>query len=229
MGGMDEILLRIRSIKKGTLSVFLGVSLLTAGALLFSLYRMDVFGKGFAFDYFSADSLYAKWETSSHEEMDPLEKLLSRRKELHAKFDAKIAQRLLSLGKAGMAESYVAGVLKRNADMAACFQKFSNISLAITKEEYAVALEHSRQLKEELAAKGSPVLRAYNLLRIALLEEKVGAFEAAYQAWEEVERGDQFASLAQMVHVEDLSLMDYIHYKKAQLKPSVFIDSLTGK
>jgi len=208
---MKNILLPFGYLKKSTLAL----SILTAGSLLFSLSKMKNFGKDSTFDYFTANTLYTKWKASPEKvDLLPLESLLSRKKDLHSKFDASIAQHLLTLGKAGIAESYVMAVFNRNKESPPYFIQFATISLRIAKEEYLLALKESTQLKKELSQKSSSLLHAYNLVRIAILEGKTGEISNELKAWEEVLENEHFPLLEQSIQADGLSLLDYIQHRK---------------
>lgn len=204
---MDNLLGWMKNVKKS--SWLLGALVVALG--LFSLYRMKE--KGGAADYLNADALYAKWQANGGEELASLEKMLKRRQELHGKFDANIAQHLLSLGKAGAAESYATNVLKRNSDLSPLCLQFSRTSLMMGKGDYRAALEESKKIKEEL--KG--VLKVCNLVRIASLEQKVGTPQDELEAWQAVLKDECFPILQSHLYSNQSSLLDYIEYRKSQL------------
>lgn len=204
---MNEFLSRLSQIKKSTWLL----SLLTIGSLIFSLYRMaGKKGGDSAYDYFTADSLLTKWEKGEEGGLVPLENLLQRRQELHAKFDTKVAQHLLAMGQAGSAEAYLNNVQARRGKSHSLEAEFSNTSLLIEKGEYAQALEASRQLHERLQTATLPVLTICNQVRIGVLEGKMGNLQGELTAWEKVLKDEHFALLEQNIHSEGLSYRDYL-------------------
>lgn len=203
---MDEFIFRLRQIKKSTWLF----SLLTAGSLIFSLYRLTGKQNGTAtYDYFVADSLFTKWE-KGEESLSPLENLLMRKNELHAKFDTKIAQHLLSMGQAGTAEAYVQNVQARQESTDSLAAQFSSTSVLIEKGEYEKALESSAQFNEKLESLDLPLLKLCNLVRMGLLESKVGNTKGELAVWEKVLQNEHFPVLEQTIHSDGLSYKDYL-------------------
>ena len=128
------------------------------------------------------------------------------------------------------------------------FQRFSEISILITNQEYIKAYEESLLLKEDLYADhafwekqayssyGSDLF-AYNLLRIALLSQFTQRKEAELAAWGEVKKfgGDGKAAASEISGInihdckrlfasfseEGVSLQDYILHRESLLLSSI--------
>jgi hypothetical protein len=211
IGCMHDLLLQLRNVKKSTWAL----SVLTVVALSFSIHRMAGGGSN-PTDYFTADALFDKWRSAENAEtaLVSIEKLLNDHKELHGKYDAKIAQHLLSIGRAGTAESYASSVIKRNQTLDPCFLQFGKTSLLVAKEDYSLALEESKRLSEVLEQSSSSLLRTCNLVRIAFLEGKVGTPQAELKAWDSVLQSEGFIQFEPTVRVEGLSIKDFIEHRR---------------
>lgn len=183
-----------------------------------------------------------------HDPMIPksLEKPLSRYPELETKFGTQIAQRLLSLGEVKNARRFASAAINRSHDLLSpYYERFSRNTLTITQRQYSLALNEAKSLRVDLeqddafwesrdkTIRSGSVLYAYNLLRIASLERQLGSKEGELMAWEELVGNagwkdrpgnlktydpDAYALLAQNFKQGDVSLLDYIEQRKAELK-----------
>jgi hypothetical protein len=78
-------------------------------------------------------------------------------------------------------------------DQVPYYEEFAAITLLIAQKDYATALKKSQELKQDLLKSATSqqertfgdILYAYNLLRIALLEQKAGTAENEQAAWSE--------------------------------------------
>lgn len=205
-------------------SLFSG--LLCAAAVAVAAYRWMGKGAPAPEDYIKASSAYAKWENSKQEEhFETLLKILARRPELHAKFDAPIGQRLLEQGKSGAAAPYIAAVLNQKEMLSPLYHQFSDISVSIVQGELKKALEQSKQLQEAIEQnpifkKESGLIYAYNLVRIAFLEQEAGTPEGEALAWKEVVKNETegLHLLRDTLKEQNISLPDYIKYRTQILR-----------
>jgi hypothetical protein len=216
---------------KTLLYVVLGVIL-----VLFAAFHWMARSKGSAYgDYVSAHSTYLSWASGAKQDeplLNKLKGLLDRHPELHAKYDPLIAQRLLTENDSALALN----TLKRIGKEAPYFAQFAHASLLISQGSFSAALEEAQRLKQALevddlfwekqsqAVRHGSSLYAFNLLRIAMLEQKVGTADGERLAWEELEKKEgktyhpeAMFLLEQAFREQDLSLKDYIAYRKAQL------------
>src|SRR3989344_1708766 len=97
-------------------------------------------------DYVAAQLAYRKWDVQK------LEKLIQRHPELHAKYDAAIAQKLLSSSERGLANGYASATLKRVESVSPYYTDFANGTLMIAEKKLAEALTLAKQLKEKMEA-----------------------------------------------------------------------------
>lgn len=204
------------------------VTLVVSGRLL-GWFRSDA-----QVDYVAAHLAYDKWDVVK------LEKIIKRHPELHAKYDAPMAQKLLSSSTSGLASGYAAATLKRVGDSSPYYTQFAKATLMIVEGKLAEALLGAKQLKETMegdqafwensgkTVRHGSLLFAYNLLRIAMLEKAAGSPQGELLAWGEFEKfGNEPSSqtydpeayllLQQNFQKQNVSLLDYIHYRKASL------------
>jgi hypothetical protein len=139
-----------------------------------------------------------------------LESVLQRHGELHAKYDGPLAQAHLNGGDPQAARAVAAPLLERHTSE---YASFSEGSLLVAEGEFGAALQHAISLNEELKGVDAPLLRAHNLLRIALLQGEIGARQAERRAWEalldELARGGAEPVFMQAFTSGALSLADY--------------------
>lgn len=110
--------------------------------------------------------------------------------ELESRYDGNIAQMLILLDRGKEASPFAERSLKRvSKDQLPEFLIFSEITLHIAEADYTQALEKSKSLKEQMLqnnkASFNNHLFAFNLLRIAMLEEKTGSDTGESEAWKE--------------------------------------------
>lgn len=177
-------------------SKFLLIGGLAVIALLFFIYRVSSNNTAKAeADYIEASQQFALFQNNDQLAFEKLQAILKRRPELHPKFDGLIAQTLINRNDAKAALPYSELIFGRvRNDNVPYYEDFAVITLAISEGEFQKALKLSQELKQKLlkdaTASGSSrsfgdVLFAYNLLRIALLEQKLGNQENEKAAWSE--------------------------------------------
>lgn len=192
-------------------------------------------------DFFSANALYQRWaggDQSDSELLRKLEALLDRHPELHPKFDALIAERLLMWDQPKAAAPYLTSALRRVENHSSFYSQFAKTTLAISEGKLVQALEDARSLREEMSqdptfmkgGKGMQwggMLYAFNLVRIAMLEQESGSKEGEAAAWDELmslrEKDEEAFTLVSYHFREgNLSLFDYIQHRKTLLNPIGF-------
>lgn len=194
-------------------------------------------------DYVAANLAYNKLE-SNREALSGLEKWIRRHPELHAKYDAAIAQKLLSSSESGLASGYASATLKRIGGFSPHYTQFSRTTLTITDGKLAEALAESKKLKagmeEDLSfwdkrgrvIRYGSLLYAYNLLRIAMLEKTAGSPEGELSAWRDLKKcagwqdaqpdsiaydPEAYLLIQENFHKQDISLLDYIKYREEKI------------
>jgi hypothetical protein len=187
-------------------------------------------------DFFSASALYQKWaggDLNDRELLKKLEALLDRHPELHPKFDALIAERLLMWDEPKGAALYLTSALDRVDENSSFYSQFAKTTLAVSEGKFVHALEDAKSLREEMSqdptlmtgGKGmhwGGMLYAFNLIRIAMLEQEAGSKEGEVAAWDELiglrEKDEEAFTLINYHFREGaLSLFDYIQHRKMLL------------
>lgn len=165
--------------------------------LLFIIYRVSSGSTAKAeADYFDAAQQYSLFQKSDNQEaLTKLQAILERRPELHPKYDGLLAQLLINRNDPAAAETYASLAFERiHHDHVPYYEEFAAITLQISRADYATALKRSKELKQILLKDATTakqertfgdLLFAYNLLRIALLEQKAGTPTEEQAAWSE--------------------------------------------
>lgn len=140
-----------------------------------------------------------------------LEDVLQRHTELHAKYDGPLAQAHINGGDAAAARNIATPLLERTTP--SYYATFSEGSLLIAEGQLGKALDHASALRVELHGNDAPLLRAHNLLRIALLEGELGSYDKEQLAWDELlddlARGGAEPLFMQAFTAGSISMADY--------------------
>lgn len=189
-------------------------------------------------EYLAAHQHFQQW--SQGQENDPvalskLEKVLSSHAEISPEYDGVIGERLLVWGQSEIAKKYLQKSWNRTRGGALYYLQFSKNSLQIAEGNFKEALEGALELHEEMT--GDPslflpdhkahwegLLYAFNLVRIGMLEQKVGSQEGELKAWNTfmaLQEKDPEAFLMLQHHFRDnqLTLVDYIHHRFGISRP----------
>ena len=143
---------------------------------------------------------------ASNEAFQRLQKIVARHPELKAKYDALIAQTLLDKNEGKQAESFAKEAIQRtHKENEPFFTLFSETTLLIGVEKYEQALKQSIELKEKLTNQTEPLLYAFNLLRIAALQQALSLNADELNTWQEWK---------QFVKKNDLITQNLIHHFK---------------
>lgn len=204
-------------------------------------------------DYLQASQEFSSFEnadiqkdpSASNEALNKLSSILSSRSELHAAYDGAIAQILLNRDQVSEAKPFALATLKRTKpNNLPLYSDFATSTLLISEKKYQEALDQAQALNtkmlDEIAKIPSEndrsfgdMLFAFNLLRIATLQQQVGNNNAELQAWQEWKRyagldkvskepkkisPQAFRLIIQQLAIGSISLPDYIAYREQLLK-----------
>jgi len=186
-------------------------------------------------DFLRAASYFSQLRTDggNHDELlAQLQGIMARHDELHARYDGELAQSLLSHNRSHVAEGYAHSIAERIGQRYDFAAQFTKGTFLISEREYLEALRESIALKlalENEQREDLQTLYAYNLLRIAMLQQEAGTEEGELAAWEELrhnlpqdlEGGARtgYYHLVQNFRKGNVSLIDYINER---------VDSLTS-
>lgn len=188
-------------------------------------------------DYIEADRVFQTFVQNPKENSDPLaskealndlQNIMQRHPELHAKYDGLIAQILVNRNSTDSAIEYAAMALARTSSESLPFYgEYSKNTLLIGERNYQEALKRSRtleqQMNEQIQTKNhsfGDTLFAFNLLRIALLQQQLHKTEEELNSWIQWEKfvsNSRDLNLAQAVQtftIGDIALKDYIKIRK---------------
>lgn len=178
--------------------------------------------------------------------------IMDRLPDLHAKYDGAIAQTLIDLNDIKQAKPLALATLQRvSKDQLPYYNEYAQITLLIEEGQYANAIQRSLSLKEKLiqnlqqteqqqkadaSVTSEPsfgsLLFAFNLLRIAFLEEHMNNNAKEIESWKEwnmytshtntqllppVDR-KAFFTIAQLYNEGALSLDSYIQTRLKSLE-----------
>lgn len=154
--------------------------------------------------------LFLKWQGGDAAAYEDLSLLLKKSPSMAQKYQASIVQTLLNRNEIvkalPMAEKSLEGLELVEQKV------FSRGSLLIAQGELQKALEEA-----EAASFESERLALYNMLRIAILEGKVGTPEGELLAWKHLEEKG-IEKIQEDFQQRNLSLIDFINHRKAALK-----------
>lgn len=213
-------------------------SILIALTLLFTIYRMNLAYTGHAeADYIEADNnfqLIAEAPGSQEaavqkEALEKLQLLMKRHPDLHTKYDGALAQILLNRGEMESAQEYAnLAIARTTAANQPFYTKYAQTSLLIANQQYNRALEEALLLQEQMKTQESlgysDILFAFNLLRIAFLQQQLDLKTdevATWQQWKEFASKSEDPALAQALTLFNegtISLNNYIEAREQLLK-----------
>jgi hypothetical protein len=150
-------------------------------------------------DYIEAPREFQSFSANDNNgALDQLNTILSRRPDLRAKYDALIAQQLINRSEIASALPFANSALERvGKDHLPNYVDYAGISLLVAEEKYTEALEKATALKQQMLNESAKTrlegkeysfgsaLFAYNLLRIAMLQQQSGQFNEELTAWKE--------------------------------------------
>lgn len=228
--------------------------LIGLAALFFLIYTMSArHSNGDEKDYLQASKEFILFNqgnqagslSSPQEAEKQLNALLAKHPELHAVYDGPIAQILLDRHDVDQAKPYIEATFRRTqSDQLPFYSDFATTSLMISEQHYKPALDRAQNLQKKMVSQLQDLssdersfgesLFAFNLLRIAMLQQQLGDRQGEMQAWQEwksyagMDKGDKLVSskinpqifhfLIQKLAIGNISLLDYIAYREKILK-----------
>lgn len=222
-------------------------ALLAIFAFIFFVYQVSSSRSSRAeTDYIKAANAFFQFSRGKNEEesLNELIALMKRYPELHAAYDAPVAQALLNQNQWAEAKPLALATLKRTAsDVLAGYREFSKISLMVAEQKYQEALTQAQAFQKQLASQlnetadssqtlGLTELFALNLLRIGMLQQQLGNREGELQTWQEWKayagldssspenvkiNNTAFRELVQQLAQGAVSLPDYFSYRQQSL------------
>ncbi len=106
------------------------------------------------------------------------------------------------------------------------YQDYTRASFLITKGLYIEALQYAQQLRahlDQIHPQNNPILYAFNLIRLALLHQKLKSPQEELKVWEEFQIRTKISDTAlvvsQMLNTNQALLNQYIEERKTALTP----------
>lgn len=217
---------------------YLVLILLSIGLVVGNLVKSNAH---FDQDYLLIKQIVAKWEQGEpllEENTLELKKLLKKYPDLSAQYDAFIGQTLLANFSTQEATPFIDRTLSRTGQP--YFGDYGRTSLKISKGRYEEALQEAVDLKERVIkdkafwekSKEGSVLFAFNLMRIAVLNQQLQRWVEEQKAWQEVKqygagkivsfaeanKSDSFKEIFNHFSAQDTTLLDYIQTREEVLR-----------
>lgn len=153
--------------------------------------------------YLSAETQFKRFMSvtpgnpqSAKQSLEEIQATMVEEPELQTKYDPPLAQKLISIEQVNPALPLAKSTLsKQNFEQLPYYRDFAEITLLIETHRYDEALETSQKLLSDLDSNQElafthpekqtfgPLLYAYNLIRIAMLQKKLGQFEGEQNTW----------------------------------------------
>lgn len=210
--------------------------LLGAIILLWAIYR---FAAGnhttIEKDYLEANRLFQTFAGATSGEaaagqtaLDNLQTILEKHPEWQAKYDGLIAQVLINQGDASRASDYANRAFNRTSADSPYYTTYSQTTLLIGQKKFQEALSEAQTLQQQLVEKKTeqmgPILTAFNLWRIALLQQELGLKKEelqTWQEWKEFYNKNRSSFLDEMIAnftEGKVSVVDYVEARESMLK-----------
>ncbi len=187
-------------------------------------------------DFFQAQAIFTQFQqatdlsnkdSTSKNDFGQLEALMQRHPELKPKYEGAIAQTLLIEQQPDRAEKMIEDIFNRaKFDYLRSYQDYTRASLLITKGLYIEALQYAQQLRahlDQIHPQNNPILYAFNLIRLALLHQKLKSPQEELKVWEEFQIRTKISDTAlvvsQMLNTNQALLNQYIEERKTALTP----------
>lgn len=166
------------------------------------------------------------------ESLQRLDALMTAYPELHAKYDALIAQNLISQGKIEEALPYAIPSLKStNQENAPFYSAYAQTSLLIGEKKFEESLTKALNLKhlieKEAPAFSGSLLYGVNLIRIGMLQNQLGLLKDETELWKEWKKyaalnhsSQEFNGLLHSFLEGKVSLDTYIEARQKELEKS---------
>ncbi len=166
-------------------------------------------------DYLVANQIFERYR-SGHpialESLEVAEKIVSKHPELHAKYDTMLSHCCLLQNTPEKALDYATQAIKRTeTQLPAFYVSFSETTLEIARSNYDFAYEQASALEEHLQQDtGYEQLRAFNLLRLVFLSEKIDKGSERLAFLETLQQLPTYSSIAALFHEGQLSLSTFL-------------------
>jgi len=190
-----------------------------------------------AASYVKAEQAFQKFQDSPNKETLQTVNSYLAQSDLQTKYDGSIAETLLIQKNLQAAQPYVDRTFQRVSSFQIPeYLSFAKTTPVIISDQPKTALKEAVTLKETLLTQptdsSKDILFAFNLLRIAFLEQAIGSPQDELMAWQEWkfyagwEHSDAktspfspnaFAAVAQHFSEQQLTLADYITDRERQL------------
>ena len=200
----------------------LGIFLVALVVLFYIFSQKAIQAEG---DFLSAEIAFQHIQENKDftENLTLLDALLNRYPELHAKYDAGLAQILLIKNEATLAAPYADRVFKRvKGDGLDYYEEYGKNSLLIQQGDYKTAYENAKTLRTEMdqltAVGHSDLLYGYNLIRLAVLEQILEYQKEELETWDQLQKMASFSEINQLFMDGRISLQDYIVSRKRAVK-----------
>ncbi len=164
------------------------------------------------------------------ENLDQLKAILSQMPELEPKYDGLIAQTLITENEVIASLPFATRAIDRTkSENSPFYSDFSSNTLTIAEQKYAEALTNALVLKQSLlnSEKSNELLFAYNLLRVASLQQLLNLEQDELNTWSEWKalananiNNENFRELLNQFNNENLSLTNYIETRENFLRKS---------
>lgn len=183
-------------------------------------------------DYIRAQTLFQEiqapstTEGSDQKQLKELQAILQRRPEFGVIYNGTLAELLLIQGKAAEAASFASPLFERTEkNHLPLYQSFGKTALLIAAGKYQQAYESAKTLKLEMEQADphtyGPLLYAYNLLRLAALEQQLGYQKEEQQSWESltayIAKESSLADFNLIFSAGTASLAGYSEHRRAAL------------
>lgn len=175
-------------------------------------------------DFFTAQSDFSQFKKKTFEkqngseELNQLEKVLSSRKELHAKYDGLIAQTLLIGGESEKAIPFAQSNFQRiEQDQVDVYLDYARTTLLIEKGQMQEALNNALLLKEKLSQSQElnlDTLQLFNLLRIAILYQQLNEPSQELISWKALQ---DYPGKGKENFLKEFSIEQYLAARLSQL------------
>lgn len=191
-------------------------------ALFLIGYRLLGTGGSKITSYFTADkemSLFLAGGSEAKESLEKLSTILSNNPDLQPKYDGRIAQKLMDRGEISASWPFADRTLTRlSQEHLLRFYDYSTTTLLIEKEHFPEALEQALALQQKINENES-ALYAANLLRIAMLNQKLGNKSEELKTWRTLKQNlKQDSPVLSALSEGKLSLLDYIAFREKEFK-----------
>ncbi len=176
-------------------------------------------------DYMKAERTYQQFVGSDLQNnpaaFQTLVSLMEEHSDLRQKYEGKVAQALIAKGEGELAAPYLENMVARSKKEGfASFTAFTEATRLINEGELDAAYKQSLELQSDLKAEDE--LYAFNLLRLATLEGKLGLWKQELQHWEEIlEAAEQHRTIQSMLaHVQEgqVNLTHYVQERVNKLR-----------